>query len=90
MVSGEKPAKFPKRRALSELDGVNTQNLHVFVDDLEAHYAHAKQHGARIIQELETHDYGEDYWSDRTYECEDIGGHRGWFSQRMTSGPSYS
>jgi uncharacterized glyoxalase superfamily protein PhnB len=32
------------------------------------------------------HDYGEDYWTDRGYECEDHEGHHWWFYQRLRSG----
>jgi hypothetical protein len=28
-------------------------------------------------------DYGEDYWTDKCYGCEDIGGHHWWFSERL-------
>ena len=68
-----------------------TQSVMVIVDDVEAHHAHAKAHGAEIYRELSTSDYGEEYWSDRTYGAVDCEGHRWWFTQRMKTGnPEWS
>jgi len=53
------------------------------VDDVEAHCARARAAGAKIRSEPTTTDYGEDHWTDRGYECEDIGGHHWWFYQRL-------
>jgi len=77
--------RFPYRRAPSQVAGVNTQNLMIYVDDVEAHCARARAAGAKIVSELTTTDYGEEYWSDRGYECEDLGGHHFWFYQRLRS-----
>lgn len=77
--------KFPYMRAPQELGGANTQNMMVYVDDVEAHCERARKAGAKIEQEPENHDYGEDYWTDRSYGCEDIGGHHWWFCQRLRS-----
>ena len=65
------------------LDGVNTQSLMLFVDDVEAHCAHARAAGAKIRVEPKVSDYGEEYWSDRSYEVEDLEGHRWWFCERL-------
>jgi len=71
---------------LSPLDaGGNTQNLMVYVDDVEAHCAQSRQAGARIVAEPELHDYGDDYWADRSYGAIDPEGHLWWFSQRIRS-----
>lgn len=86
MVGGLKPEKFPQRKAPSQLGGANTQNLMVYVDDVEAHFQNAKARGAKIVKEPETTDYGEEYWTDRGYECEDPEGHRWWFYQRLHTG----
>lgn len=68
-----------------------TQSLMLIVDDVEAHFAHAKAHGAEIYRELATSDYGDEYWSDRTYGALDCEGHRWWFTQRMKTGnPEWS
>jgi uncharacterized glyoxalase superfamily protein PhnB len=80
-----KREKYPHRRAPSEIGGANTQSMMVYVDDVEAHCRQARAAGAKIVAEPETHDYGEDYWTDRGYECEDIGGHHWWFYQRLRS-----
>jgi uncharacterized glyoxalase superfamily protein PhnB len=85
MVGEPKPEKFPNRRTPPQVGGGNTQNMFVYVDDVEAHCQRAREAGAKIISEPTTTDYGEEYWSDRGYECEDIGGHRWWFAQRLRS-----
>lgn len=82
MVSSEK-SKWPHLRAPTSVGGGNTQTLMVYVDDAEAHLKKAREAGAVILQELETHDYGDDYWSDRGYGCRDIGGHYWWFFERL-------
>jgi uncharacterized glyoxalase superfamily protein PhnB len=64
-------------------DGANTQNMMVFVDDVDAHCERARAAGAVITRELETQDYGDEYGVDRGYECRDIGGHHWWFVQRL-------
>ncbi|MDI1482300.1 VOC family protein [Polyangium sp. y55x31] len=83
MVSHPKPERFPQTRAPSQIGGANTQNMMVYVDDVEAHCARARAAGARIVREPETVDHGEEYWSERGYECVDIGGHHWWFYQRL-------
>ncbi|MCL4822513.1 MAG: aminotransferase [Vicinamibacteria bacterium] len=80
-------AKYPFRKAPTQLDGANTQNLFVYVDDVEAHFAQAKAAGAVIQREPATTDYGEGYWSDRAYQCVDPGGHVWWFAQRLRNPP---
>jgi len=46
----------------------------VFVDDLDAHFAHASQHGATIVQGIHQHGY-------RAYVADDLEGHRWTFAQ---------
>jgi uncharacterized glyoxalase superfamily protein PhnB len=75
--------KAPYRRSPRSIDGANTQNMMVYVDDVEAHCAHARAAGAKIVSELKTTDYGEEYWTDRGYECQDLDGHHWWFFQRL-------
>lgn len=65
------------------LDGGNTQSLCVFVDDADAHCAHARAAGATIFSEPRTSDYGDDNWSDRSYGALDLEGHQWWFMQRI-------
>ena len=70
------------------LEGANTQGLMLYVDDVDAHCARARGAGARIVDEPAVHDYGEDYWADRSYGALDPEGHLWWFSQRLRSKPS--
>jgi len=63
----------------------NTQGLMLYVDDVDAHCTQARAAGARIVDEPALHDYGEDYWSDRSYGALDPEGHFWWFSQRLRS-----
>lgn len=84
MVSGtHKMDKFPFHRAPSQISGANTQSIMVYVDDVEKHCSRARAKGAQIVMGPETHDYGDDYWSDRGYECIDPGGHHWWFFERL-------
>lgn len=75
--------RYPYRRCPSQVGGINTQSIMVYVDDVEAHHTRAVAAGAKVCSELATVDYGEDYWSDRGYECEDPGGHHWWFYERL-------
>jgi uncharacterized glyoxalase superfamily protein PhnB len=63
--------------------GGNTQTLCLFVDDVDAHCAHARKAGATVFREPETSDYGEDYWADRSYGATDPEGHMWWFMKRV-------
>ena len=56
--------------------GRGTQMLTIMVPNVEAHYARAKQEGARIWEELHETIYGE-----RQYGVDDLDGHRWLFSQ---------
>ena len=85
MVGSAKTERFPYMKCPSQVGGGNTQNLFMYVDDVDAHVKRARDAGAVIEQEPEVHDYGEEYWSDRTYGCKDIGGHHWWFAQRLRS-----
>jgi uncharacterized glyoxalase superfamily protein PhnB len=83
-ASADKPWRAPMASP-RQVDGRNTQNLCVHVDDVDAHCAHARAAGARIVVEPATHDYGGDYWSDRTYGAMDPDGHLWWFVQRIST-----
>ena len=65
------------------VEGKNTQAMCIVVDDADAHCARARAAGAKITMAPETHDYGEAYWADRTYQAEDPEGHLWWFMQRV-------
>lgn len=78
-----------KRSQASPLDlgGRVNQALCLFVDDVDAHCVQARAHGATIVSEPATHDYGLEYWSDRSYGASDIEGHAWWFMQRLRHQP---
>lgn len=60
-----------------------TQSLMIYVDDVDAHCERARRAGARIVSEPSLHDYGDDYWADRSYGALDPEGHMWWISQRV-------
>lgn len=88
MVGQERDAaeRFGTKFVSPQAAGGNTQNLMLYVDDLDAHCARARRAGARIVQEPAEHDYGDDYWVDRSYGALDPEGHLWWVSQRIRSG----
>lgn len=72
------PCRSPRHTAAA-----NTQCLMLFVDDVDGHCAQARRAGAVIIAEPALHDYGAEYWADRSYGCIDPDGHMWWFTQRV-------
>lgn len=68
------------------IGGKITGALAFFVDDCDAHHAHAVANGAKIVREPTTNDYGDDYWTDRSYGAVDPEGHLWWFMQRIKGG----
>jgi uncharacterized glyoxalase superfamily protein PhnB len=71
--------------------GGNTQSLMMYVDDVDAHCQRARAHGARIATEPQISDYGDEYWTDRSYGAFDCEGHEWWFTQRVKTGnPAWS
>jgi uncharacterized glyoxalase superfamily protein PhnB len=85
MVGGAGGDRPGQDRMISprSVQGGNTQILGVFVDDVDAHCAGARGAGARIFREPETMDYGEEYWTDRSYGAVDPEGHQWFFMQRI-------
>jgi len=55
-----------------------TQSLHIYVDEVDEHFAHAKNAGATILAPPEDQFYG-----DRRYAAEDPEGHRWYFAQHV-------
>ncbi len=92
MVSQEDPGsqRTWKRTMHSprSLNGAATQSIMFFVDDADAHCKHARARGARIVEELATHDYGDEYWADRSYGALDPEGHMWWITQRLRNPPA--
>jgi uncharacterized glyoxalase superfamily protein PhnB len=58
------------------------QYVHVHVDDVDKHFEHARQCGARILKSPADMPFGE-----RQYSVEDVGGHRWTFSQSIADVP---
>lgn len=87
IMVGEEAAGDARRYETDRLSPLtahgNTQNLMVYVDDVDAHCERARAAGARIVTEPELHDYGDDYWADRSYGAIDPEGHLWWFTQRI-------
>jgi uncharacterized glyoxalase superfamily protein PhnB len=78
--------RSPWTRSPRSQAGANTQALFLYVDDVERHCARARAAGATIATEPRTSDYGEAYWSDRSYEAVDCEGHHWWFAERLVTG----
>ncbi|HEY4242668.1 MAG TPA: VOC family protein [Kofleriaceae bacterium] len=87
MVSSEDRPDRPESCGKSpvSLGGATTGSLMVYVDDCDAHCERARAAGATITGEPSVHDYGEEYWADRSYGCRDVEGHQWWFAQRLRS-----
>ncbi|HEY1813675.1 MAG TPA: VOC family protein [Kofleriaceae bacterium] len=83
MVGDSQRADRPHQKSPKELGGANTQVMFTYVDDVDAHCERARKAGATIHKEPTTTDYGEDYWSDRSYEAIDPEGHHWYFAQRL-------
>jgi uncharacterized glyoxalase superfamily protein PhnB len=58
--------------------GVTTSSVYIYVDDVDAHCAKAREAGAEIIREPEDQFYG-----DRTYGAKDPEGHEWFFGQHV-------
>jgi PhnB protein len=67
----------PDYRNPNRLGGV-TQLVHVYVDDVDAHFARARGAGATILAEPRDQEYG-----DRRYEAADPEGHHWSFAHRV-------
>jgi uncharacterized glyoxalase superfamily protein PhnB len=83
IMLGDSKDDRPWRKSPSQLGGANTQTMCVYIDDVDAHCERSRKAGAKIATEPKTTDYGEDYWSDRSYEAVDPEGHHWWFMQRI-------
>ncbi len=75
-------------RSPRSLGGAGTQSIMFYVDDADAHCERSRSRGARIVEEPATHDYGEDYWADRSYGALDPEGHMWWITQRLRNPPA--
>jgi len=59
--------------------GRGTAGVHVYVDDVDAHFERAKAGGAKISMEPTDQEYG-----DRRYDAEDLEGHNWFFAKRLS------
>jgi uncharacterized glyoxalase superfamily protein PhnB len=64
------------QNAIPKLLGFGTQSLTVFIEDVEAHFEHAKSSGVAILEDLHETVYGE-----LQYGAEDLDGHHWLFSR---------
>jgi uncharacterized glyoxalase superfamily protein PhnB len=86
IMAGDERTQKAKGRPMASprsVGGANTQGVFIYVDDADAHCARARAAGGRITFEPKVSDYGEGYWADKTYEVEDLDGHRWWFAERI-------
>ncbi len=80
--------RMPRGASPASLGGAITQGVMLYVDDIEAHHARAVAAGAAVIDDLQLHDYGPDYWADRSYGALDSEGHLWWISERVRNPPA--
>ena len=81
-TSGKEPWQTMYRSPRAIGGGV-TQALCFYVDDVDAHHARAVEAGAQVVRQPQTTDYGDDYWTDRSYGALDPEGHLWWFMHRI-------
>jgi uncharacterized glyoxalase superfamily protein PhnB len=60
--------------------GDQTVLMYIYVDDVDAHFQHARDAGAEIVDEPTDQEYG-----DRHYHARDPEGHVWYFAQRTAS-----
>ena len=74
--SGANPRRptFPPGASPRSIGGANTQSLLLFVDNVDEHCARARAAGATVLDDPKIHDYGADYWADRSYGALDSEG----------------
>ncbi|MFN2471491.1 MAG: VOC family protein [Gaiellaceae bacterium] len=59
--------------------GGGTAGVHVYVDDVDAHFEQAREAGATILRDPTDQEYG-----DRRYDCEDLEGHQWYIATAMS------
>ena len=87
--SGERRGRprLPHGASPRSIGGVNTQSLMLYVDNADEHCARSRAAGATVIEDLALHDFGADYWADRSYGALDCEGHLWWFTERVRNPP---
>lgn len=74
-------AESQMQQSPQDLGGVN-QSLFIYVDDVDAHYEHARASGAKILMEPD-----EMFWGDRIYAAADLEGHQWTFATHVKDIP---
>lgn len=82
-----KRPRLPRGASPVSVDGAITQGVMLFVDDVAEHHRRALSAGAAIVDEPQVHDYGPEYWADRSYGALDPEGHLWWFTERVRNPP---
>lgn len=83
-----KRPRIPRSASPASLGGVITQGVMLYVDDIRAHYTRAVEAGAVIVDELQLHDYGPEFWADLSYGALDPEGHLWWITERVRNPPA--
>jgi uncharacterized glyoxalase superfamily protein PhnB len=68
------PGSSPEKQSSRNGEGARTHEPMIYVDDLSAHFAHAKAEGATIVSEIQHHGY-------TCYSADDCEGNRWTFAQ---------
>ena len=63
--------------------GGTTQMVIVYLENVDGHYARAREAGAEIVIELQ-----DQPWGDRRYEALDVEGHRWYFAEHIRDVPA--
>jgi PhnB protein len=74
VMMGNPGPEFRSPRRLGQV----TQNVYVYVDDVDRHFERARRAGATILAKPEDQFYG-----DRRYGAEDLEGHHWYFAQHV-------
>jgi uncharacterized glyoxalase superfamily protein PhnB len=83
-ISATRPARAtgirstPDRRYRNPKHAGQTSLVYVYVEDVDAHCARAREAGAKIVEEPNDQEYG-----DRRYTADDPEGHQWCFAQQI-------
>ena len=75
VMLGEPGGDYRSPKSLS----TSNAGVHVYVDDVDAHFEQARAEGATILSEPTDQEYG-----DRRYDCRDPEGQTWWFATAMS------
>ena len=82
---GDERRQAEKGRKFASPQTLNGQTMSAcfYIDGVDEHCERARKAGATIAYEPTVSDYGEEYWSDKSYQAIDPEGHAWWFMQRL-------